>query len=45
MHLINAQNMEQNKRFLIVKSLYSINEHLNYQHKINIDDCCVRKEL
>jgi hypothetical protein len=32
------------KRFLIVKSFYSVNEYLNYQHQ-NIDDCSIRKEL
>lgn len=31
--------------FLIVEFFYSINRYLNYQHRINIDDCCIIKEL
>jgi hypothetical protein len=31
------------KRFLIIEFFYSIKEYSNYYHKINIDDCSIRK--
>jgi hypothetical protein len=33
------------KRFLTGDSFYSINNYLNYQHKINTNNCSKRKEL
>jgi hypothetical protein len=34
------------KGFLVVESFFhSIIKYLNYQHKIYVDDCSIRKEL